>query len=354
MEIEDPPEVRSRRKPLLLPGPRALTGWVLAMSVAVGLQWSVRKYKLLPTVLVLSMVMPILALVGVPTAVLIIRWRTLPTEDVGIRKGPPNFMELSWLPHLVSAMAFLVVGCMNLLLSMFLAEIDFLKLSVTIQVLAFALPAMRALMTGRVSVGMSARKLFMDVVWLACRIASTAMVGKRLPKKSGEGLALYANGACLCLALLLLGLACRQRGVRRGDSDVSRIWFPAAFALALAAVQPATLSRRYFPDALWTLSMYLDACSIYPQLRMIAQSGNVVEEDVSHHLAGLFFSRLFALTFWWCVRGSWLQGLKITGVGILLVHVLQLLSLSRFMSFYFRACWSRGLFSGVPILCADA
>lgn len=320
--------------------------------MGVGLQWAVKRYKLLPTVLVLSIAMQIAAFIGVPATVLIIRWRAPPKDEHNFRRDAP--MQFTWLPNPVSAIAFLTVGCVNTGLSLLLTEIDMLKLSGTVQAVAFAIPAMKAAMTGKASTGVSARKLLLDIVWLACRTSATAMLGKKLPRKSGEGFTIYADSVSLLIAAALLALVCRRRSSENsGQLDVSRIWFPACISLVLAAARPATISRRFLPDVLWTFSHYLDACSTFPQLRMIAQNGNVVEEAVSHHLAGLFFSRLFGLSFWWGIRGSWLQGNKPTGWCILLVYMVQLVLLSRFMSFYFRASWSRGLFSDIPLVLTD-
>lgn len=122
----------------------------------------------------------------------------------------------------------------------------------------------------------------------------------------------------------------------------------------MAAVLHVDIGQSYIPDTLWTLALYLDVVAMLPQLSLIAHSGGVVDEAVSHHMALVYVSRVLGLTFWWLIRGTWLRGYTWTGWGILVAYAAELVLVFHYMCYYFRGLFTRGLFTGVPLVCNES
>lgn len=322
-------------KPLPVLGPISATAYAVIITMIVTLNWAVKKYRLLPTVLVVSIGTQIAALFWVPLVVLIIRWRTPKREERPFQREPINF---SWLPDPVTSGAFALLFFVVFVLMRVLTELDILKLAATFQFLGFGLLGLKVAMTGKVS-GISAKKLALDAVWLSCRIGSAYLLGKRLPRKSNNG---FVNGADAMSLLVVLGLLLcafrRQRATSLVQADTFNAWLLLAIAAGLALVVRLQMSLRYVDDVLWSFSLYLDAVAMLPQLLMVAQSGGVVDEAMSHHIAAMFVSRLLGSAFWWLIRGTWLQGVRFTGWVIFAVYMGQLLFLCQYMCYYLKAC----------------
>ena len=179
--------------------------------------------------------------------------------------------------------------------------------------------------------------------------------------ESGSEDCVFWHCALVCCFLLCCAVLCCV--VRLGDSgrcenhQESMGSFFLASVPALALVMSASLcfleslSPHGFPDVLWLASLCVDAISVVPQLQL-ARKG-VVDRLVSHHVIAFFLSRLFALQFWWLIRGLWFQGTGPFGCGILAVYTWQLLLLSHFSFYYLRDAVKNGPFSCVPLVLED-
>jgi hypothetical protein len=64
----------------------------------------------------------------------------------------------------------------------------------------------------------------------------------------------------------------------------------------------SALNREFFSDTCWTLSMYLEAVAMLPQIFMFqkqaSEEGGTVEALIGHTVFALGFARVFELIFW--------------------------------------------------------
>lgn len=337
-------------KPLALPGPVGFVLRILAIATYVGLYHAISRYRLLPTVLVGSIVVQVGAVIGVPIFVLIMRKFGPQKEEKPFQREPISF---AWLPSPITVCAFFILAGGAWLLTYMISELSIWKLSSVFQLIAYAFLVLKVAVTKKPT-GISAQKLILDAVLLFCRLVATYLLDRRLPRKSGCGLVMCVDALCLSAALgLLYCVRVRLRNMYQADMDSFGIRFALVGCFMLAAVLRATVGDRFFADFLWTAALYLDVVAMIPQLWMVAQNGGVVEEATSHHMAAMFISRLLGVVFWWVIRRTWLQGMKLPGWIIFAAHAAQLVVLSRFMSFYFRGCFERGPLSSVPLVCAE-
>lgn len=337
-----------------VPGPITFALYFTGVVALVLVRLAVKKYRLFPTVLALCLGMQVAALVGVPLVVVIVRWRGYGKGDEdswNFRRDPISIFK--WLPSWTTVVGMGAMGVFIWLVNGTLTELQMWQAAHAIEFLAFLLLVLKACARRSVA-GMSARKLLLDVTRLACRLIASFWLDKRLPRKSGDNFVRVCDCCALtCVFFLLYCTFKSYRSTYQVDADTMHVQWLILGSVLGAAVLPFDVGRSYFPDVLWTVAVYLDAVAVFPQLSMIARNGGVVDEAVSHHLAGLFGSRLLSLTFWWLIRGTWLRGTSWTGWGILAVLTIHLLELSHYMCYYVKGCFNRGLFSGIPLVCAE-
>jgi len=336
-------------KPLPVPGPIAGGFYFAAVTGVVLFRLAVKRYRLLPTVLVFCLGLQISAIVVVPLAVLIIRWRG-GLKSEAFSKEP--FLQ-AWLPRRGTLAGIVVLAFLHHTACSNLTELEIWQGAAGLEALAFALLASK-LAVGQSAAGISAQKLVLDALRLSCRLATSLWLDHRLPRNSGNDLVRACDACSLLLVCgLLFGIFVRFRSTYQAAADSLRAPVLALAALALALVLRVNIGGSYMPDVLFTLGLYLEVVSPLPQLRLAAVNGGVVDEATSHHLAAIFGSRLLALTFWWCIRTTWMKGTGFGGWLILLAGVSPLILLSHYMCFYLRECLNRSLFSGVPLVCDD-
>lgn len=340
-------EAAGDRRPMVLPGPLAATGYFAAVASVVLFRLAVKRYKLFPAVLGLCLIMQISAVVVVPLIVLVIRWRGgLDLDPVG-REGP----SFAWLPRkaTLSGMAFFVL--LHYLARTHLSELEMWRLASGMDLLAFLVLAMR-LFGGRGAAGISAHKLLLDAPRLGARLGASLLLGRKMPRRSADPIAQALDaGALFTVVALLAALFLQFRSTYQAAGDRLRAPLLAAGAAALVLPLRAQLGGGLLPDALFTLGLYLEIVAPLPMLQLGASNGGVFDEASSHHLALGFAGRALALTFWWSVRSTWVKGTAFTGWLILIAAFLPLIVLWHYMCYYFRALFSRSLFSGVPLVC---
>ena len=110
--------------------------------------------------------------------------------------------------------------------------------------------------------------------------------------------------------------------------------------VVLSIVCHSDLNKEFFSDVSWTLSMYLEAVALVPQLYMFQkQAGDqegAVEVTIGHTIFSLGASRLFELIFW--VRSfkelsnSFLG--KVPGYLVLFSQIIHIIILGDFFYYY--------------------
>ena len=110
------------------------------------------------------------------------------------------------------------------------------------------------------------------------------------------------------------------------------------------------LNKEFLSDSCWTISMYLEASAMLPQIYMFQklsnQEGGVVEVLIGHTVFAVTFSRIFELFFW---LGSFKEladhaGSRLPGYFVLASQLVQLGLMADFFYFYFQS-----LRKGVPM-----
>jgi ER lumen protein retaining receptor len=130
--------------------------------------------------------------------------------------------------------------------------------------------------------------------------------------------------------------------------------FGAAYAVVpcvvIAVLLHPSLNREWLSDTCWTLSMYLEACAILPQIYMFqkqaADEGGTVETLTGHTVFAVGFARVFELIFW---LGSFKElsdhaGSRLPGYVLLLSQLIHLVVMADF--FYY---WFKSISKGVPM-----
>jgi len=117
--------------------------------------------------------------------------------------------------------------------------------------------------------------------------------------------------------------------------------------LIMALIFHPQLNKEMFSDTCWTLSMYVEAIAMVPQLYMFQKQASdqdgTVEAVLSHTTFAIGFSRIFELFFW---IGSFHElsnstG-KFPGYIILLSQFTQLVIMGDFFYYYFQSVSTGG------------
>lgn len=106
--------------------------------------------------------------------------------------------------------------------------------------------------------------------------------------------------------------------------------------ILLAIIFHPSLNREFFSDTCWTISMYVEAAAMFPQLYMFQKqagdTGGKVETLTGHTVFALAFARVFELIFW---AGSFSELKGFSGYLILLSQLLHLAIMADFFYYYF-------------------
>lgn len=114
------------------------------------------------------------------------------------------------------------------------------------------------------------------------------------------------------------------------------------------------LNKEFLSDTCWTLSMYLEAVAMMPQIYMFQKQaladGGHVEPLIGHTVFALGFSRVFELFFW---LGSFKElsdhsGGRLPGYIVLLSQLGHLIVMGDFFYYYFKSL-SVGLPMQLPV-----
>eukprot|EP00798_Chlamydomonas_sp_ICE-L_P024020 gene24020-9595_t len=126
------------------------------------------------------------------------------------------------------------------------------------------------------------------------------------------------------------------------DQDFVKNYYVIILCLALAAFAHPTTSHHFVFRVMWAFCVYLEAVSVFPQLRMM-QKARVVERFTAHYVFALGLSRFLSCAHWVL---QILDGnkylLQALGSGwwpvmVLLSEVVQTFILADFCKFYIRS-----------------
>jgi len=234
-----------------------------------------------------------------------------------------------------------------------------LTVSVVLQCLSFVLLALKVTSSSSAA-GISARTLALDAVSLCCRLSSTLWLHGYLPSDaSGDWIYQAADLGSLAMVIFLL---CQVLVVHKRTYQFNMDTFGVrnllVGAIILSSLLHADMNHKPFFDALWTLGLFIDSVSMFPQLWLISKNGGAVEAMTSHHIATMACSRLLAFAFWYMARNDiatapWVEGFNHGAWGILAAYGVQFLLLSDFVYYYMKACMSGLIGSGMPLVCQE-
>lgn len=142
------------------------------------------------------------------------------------------------------------------------------------------------------------------------------------------------------------------------DLDVLSFRYIVPTCVALAIVLHPHFVQGEWHSFLWTAYMYLDVCSLLPQVVMMARSTGMVEAPIAHFVAATALRWVIDLWFWYfdfdLGPQGWYKGINVSGCLIVAFHILSLCLVADFMYYYIKARFSGSKFSddldvGVPI-----
>lgn len=209
--------------------------------------------------------------------------------------------------------------------------------------------------------GVSVKTLELYSLTFLCRLISIFRHQGYLPfDKSGDWFYHFVEACSLfstCLAIygILVPLASTYgENFDKFGNLYIRSDFGAAYLMApcilLAIVCHPNLNKEFLSDTAWTLSMYLEAVSMIPQIYMFqkqaATEGGSVEPLIGHTIFALGFSRIFELLFW---LGSFKEladhaGGKLPGYIVLISQAGHLIVMGDFFYYYLKS-----MSSGLPM-----
>jgi len=193
--------------------------------------------------------------------------------------------------------------------------------------------------------GISSRTLQMFVVAYVCRLYSTLQYNGYLPvDRSGDWMyQLVDVVALLVICSILFAMHGFPRALSRTyekEMDSCQIMWLLVTCCALSYAIHPHLNNRQIPDMMWTMSLYVEAVAMVPQLFMLTKKGGVVESLASHYIAAVFIARCLYLSFWCNSYGELKPknaDVNLPGWGVIGAQVLQVIIFGDFMIHYFRS-----------------
>lgn len=339
------------------PTPLRFALYSAGLAAAAVLQWSVTKYRLLPTVLMCVLGAQVTAVIGVPLGVVVMRYRAKSTAQGGA-EAEQAFQRkpfgVRMIPHMVSFSSTVILMLILVALRHVISDLEHWTGALFLQVIGFAMLVMKVVTKQSVA-GISARKLAVDAVVIGCRLAAVSGMGLRLPRRQSSDFMMYMEIlSFVMVAGMLLAIVAPMKTTYQAYSDTFPVLLPALGALALGFLWPCTVvANAYVANAVWSGALYLDCISMLPQLRVFAESGGVADGTVSLHIVLMFGSRVLGVSYWWLVQGTWSHGRNATGWTIYISYAVYLLLLSTVVHYYIRSCFNNGPNWRMPIVCKE-
>merc|ERR1719487_2831593 len=125
------------------------------------------------------------------------------------------------------------------------------------------------------------------------------------------------------------------------EFDVLNIKYIVPSCVALAMVLHPHFAQGEWHSFLWTSYLYLDVCSLLPQVVMMAKSGGKVEAPIAHFVAATALRWVIDLWFWYfdfdLGPQGWYKGINLSGWLIVFFHIVSLCLVADFMYYYIKA-----------------
>jgi hypothetical protein len=125
------------------------------------------------------------------------------------------------------------------------------------------------------------------------------------------------------------------------DLDVLSIKYIVPVCLALAIILHPHFVQGEIHSFLWTSYLYLDVCSLLPQIVMMAKSGGKIEAPIAHFVAATALRWVIDLCFWYfdfdLGPQGYYKGINFSGLLIVAFHILSLCLVADFMYYYIKA-----------------
>lgn len=328
---------------------------VMVVAVAV-LNWSIKTYRLFPTILMCVLGAQVAAVVGVPLAVLTMRWRSKNKAQSG-SEAEQAFQRkpfgLRMLPHMFSFGSVVIFALLLVVVRHLISDLDHWTGALLLQVLGFSVLVLKVVTKQSVA-GISSRKLAIDAVVIGCRLVAVSGMGLRLPRKQSTDFMMFMEILSFLMVVgLLLASGVLMKATYQAYADTFPVLLPALGAFVLGFLWPCSIGSEYMANAVWSAALYLECISMLPQLRVFAESGGVADGSVSTHIVLMFLSRIFGVSFFWMIQGTWSQGRNSTGWTIYAAYAVYTLLLTTVVHYYIRSCFSNGPFSRIPIVCKE-
>jgi len=132
-----------------------------------------------------------------------------------------------------------------------------------------------------------------------------------------------------------------HRSTYQQDLDVVRIKYIVPACVALAVVLHPHFAQGEWHSFLWTAYLYLDVCSLIPQIVMMAKSAGKIEAPIAHFVAATALRWVIDLCFWYfdfdLGPQGYYKGVNFSGWLIVAFHILSLCLVADFMYFYIKA-----------------
>merc|ERR1719335_1331719 len=140
---------------------------------------------------------------------------------------------------------------------------------------------------------------------------------------------------------VLIAIFKTYRTSYQDDLDVLKVKYLIPGCLLLALVLHPNFKRGVVYSLSWTISFYIDTLALLPQVVMMQRGGGKVEAPIAHYVAAMAFSRTSDLVFWIFrsdlgPQGRWM-GYNVSGMIIIVFHLVCLLLVADFMYHYVRA-----------------
>lgn len=295
-------------------------------------------YKLLPTILVVSISMQILAFVSIPAYVFTMRAVNRSRRAQGLEDHEFLALPSRWGP--VTTMAVAIGWWLGV---DWCEELELWRRAHVLLVIAYLPLLFKVLLTQSVS-GISAKKLGIDLLALTLRSVATSWTGILLPRESGNDFIRAIDAATAGIVLLLLVSCLLFRKTYKAEQDSLGIAVPVLACVGLALALHPNIGRVGFvADTVWAASLYLEAIAMMPQIYMIGQNGGKADEVVGYHMILMFVTRMLQLMFWWLIKGHWFDGTTFTGWLIMIAYFVQMLQLCNFLCWFFKHLMENGL-----------
>jgi len=258
-----------------------------------------------------------------------------------------NYKNKTIKNNFEEGLIYMTFGIIAVFVSKFASDRTFsglITLAAAVQCLGFLLLRMKVKKQG--AAGISSRSLQLFAVMYVMRLYSTLQYNGYLPvDRSGDWVYQAIDVIALVVVVSLLHLMHSSKSQSyEAELDTCSIhWILLASSVIAYFIHPS-LNNRQIPDIAWTMSLYLEALAMIPQLTMFAKKGGEVEDLASHYVACVFASRCLTLCFWshsFHELHRRNEAYNLPGYGVIGAQCLQVVLFADFMYYYGKGVYNQ-------------